>query len=30
LAMNYAALGLVLDLLDRVETLEAALRRTTQ
>jgi DNA-binding transcriptional MerR regulator len=30
LAMNYAALGLVLDLLDRVETLEAALRSTTQ
>jgi DNA-binding transcriptional MerR regulator len=30
LAVNYAALGLVLDLLDRVESLEAALRGTTQ
>ena len=26
LSLNYAALGLVMDLLDRVETLEAALR----
>jgi hypothetical protein len=29
LSVNYAALGLVLDLLDRVAELEAALRRTT-
>jgi hypothetical protein len=27
LSVNYAALGLVLDLLDRIETLETALRR---
>lgn len=30
LAVNYAALGLVLDLLDRVESLEGALRRANQ
>jgi hypothetical protein len=28
LGLNYAALGLVLDLLDRIERLEAALRRS--
>jgi hypothetical protein len=28
LSLNYAALGLVLDLLDRIAALEAALRRT--
>jgi hypothetical protein len=28
LSLNYAAIGLVLDLLDRVEELETALRRT--
>lgn len=28
LSVNYAALGLVMDLLDRVDALEAALRRT--
>jgi hypothetical protein len=28
LGLNYAALGLVVDLLDRVAELEAALRRT--
>jgi chaperone modulatory protein CbpM len=28
LSVNYAALGLVMDLLDRIEVLEAALRRT--
>jgi len=30
LAVNYAALGLVIDLLDRVATLEAALRNATR
>jgi hypothetical protein len=28
LSLNYAAIGLVLDLLDRIEELEAALRRS--
>jgi chaperone modulatory protein CbpM len=28
LSLNYAAIGLVLDLLDRIDELEAALRRT--
>ena len=30
LGLNYAAIGLVLDLLDRIEQLEAALRRSGQ